>query len=292
MMADRRTFWAPDDGESPGISGTLRRPAPSCESRASPGRELVAPRIRLEGVVDMSDTETLVRGEDHESPTPSRTNRRAFLKTSAAALAFSVVACGDDDPEPFEPDPDPDPDAIDLGTGDIAVLNYALVLERLEAGFWSEVVSNPYVGMEATELETLTEIRDHEIAHRDFLIAALGPDAIGELEFDLRTVDFTSRESVLGTARTFEDLGVAAYNGAGQLLENVDFLLVAGKIVSVEARHASVVRDLLQPGTDHFAGDDVVDANGLDGAMTPQEVLTAAGDFIVTELNTSGLPTA
>ncbi|MEX0837031.1 MAG: ferritin-like domain-containing protein, partial [Gemmatimonadota bacterium] len=143
-------------------------------------------------------------------------------------------------------------------------MNYALVLERLEAGFWSEVVSNFYVGMDATELETLTEIRDHEIAHRDFLIAALGPDAIGELEFDLSAVDFTSRESVLGTARTFEDLGVAAYNGAGQLLENVDFLLVAGKIVSVEARHASVVRDLLQPGTDHFAGDDVVDANGLD----------------------------
>ncbi|MEX2471277.1 MAG: ferritin-like domain-containing protein [Gemmatimonadota bacterium] len=242
----------------------------------------------------MSDTETLVRGEDQESPAPSRTNRRAFLKTSAAALALSVVACGDDEPDPFEPDPDPDPDptAVDLGTGDIAVLNYALVLERLEAGFWSEVVSNPYVGMEATELETLTEIRDHEIAHRDFLIAALGPDAIGELEFDLSAVDFTSRESVLGTARTFEDLGVAAYNGAGQLLENVDFLLVAGKIVSVEARHASVVRDLLQPGTDHFAGDDVVDANGLDGAMTPQEVLTAAGDFIVTELDTSGLPTA
>lgn len=244
----------------------------------------------------MSETETLVRGEEHESPAPSQTDRRAFLKTSAVALALSVVACGDDEPAPFEPDPDPDPDpdpaAMDLGSGDVAVLNYALVLERLEAGFWSEVVSNPYADMEATEMETLTEIRDHEIAHRDFLIAALGPDAIGELEFDLSTVDFTSRDAVLGAAMTFEDLGVAAYNGAGQLLENVDFLLVAGKIVSVEARHASVVRDLLQPGTDHFAGDDVVDTNGLDGAMTPQEVLTAAGPFIVTELDTSGLPTS
>lgn len=238
----------------------------------------------------MSDTETLVGGEEHESPSQSDTGRRAFLRTSAAALALSVVACGDDEPDPFEPDPDPA--ATDLGTGDVAVLNYALVLERLEAGFWSEVVSNPYANMEATEMETLTEIRDHEIAHRDFLIAALGPDAIGELEFDLSAVDFTSRDSVLGTAMTFEDLGVAAYNGAGQLLENVDFLLVAGKIVSVEARHAAVVRDLLQPGTTHFAGDDVVDANGLDGTMTPQEVLTAAGPFIVTELDTSGLPTS
>lgn len=244
----------------------------------------------------MSETETLVGGEQHESPAQPETNRRAFLKTSAAALALSVIACGDDEPAPFEPDPDPDPDpdpaAVDLGSGDVAVLNYALVLERLEAGFWSEVVSSPYADMEATELELLTEIRDHEIAHRDFLVAALGPDAIGELEFDLSTVDFTSRETVLATARTFEDLGVAAYNGAGQLLENADFLLVAGKIVSVEARHASVVRDLLQPGTTHFAGDDVVDANGLDGAMTPQEVLMAADAFIVTELDTSGLPTS
>ncbi len=246
----------------------------------------------------MSDTETLARGEEQESPLQLGTGRRAFLKTSAAALAFSVVACGDDDPDPMGPGPDPDPDpdptpsAVDLGTGDVAVLNYALVLEQLEAGFWSEVVSNPYAGMPAAELEVLTEIRDHEIAHRDFLIAALGPDAIGELEFDLSAVDFTNREAVLGTGRTFEDLGVAAYNGAGQLLENVDFLLVAGKIVSVEARHASVIRDLLQPGTTHFAGDDVVDENGLDGAMAPPEVLAAAADFIVTELNTSGLPTS
>lgn len=246
----------------------------------------------------MSDSEIFVRGEDHESSPHLEPDRRAFLKTSAAALAFSVVACGDDDPDPVGPDPDPDPDpdpnpsAVDLGTGDVAVLNYALVLERLEAGFWSEVVANAYADMGEDELQVLTEIRDHEIAHRDFLIAALGDDAIGELEFDLSTIDFSSRDAVLTTARTFEDLGVAAYNGAGQLLEDVEFLLVAGKIVSVEARHASVVRDLLQPGTDHFAGDDVVDENGLDGAMTPQEVLEAAGDFIVTELNTSGIPTA
>lgn len=242
----------------------------------------------------MSDTKTPVGGEEHESPTASHTGRRSFLKTSAAALAFTVVACGDEEPDPFEPDPDPDPDpaAVDLGTGDIAVLNYALVLERLEAAFWSEVVSNPYVDMEAAELEVLTEIRDHEIVHREFLMVALGPDAIGELEFDLSAVDFTSREEVLGAARTFEDLGVAAYNGAGQLIEDVNFLLVAGKIVSVEARHAATVRALLQPGTDHFAGDDVVDATGLGLALTPLAVLAAADDFIVTELDISGLPTS
>ena len=50
---------------------------------------------------------------------------------------------------------------------------------------------------------------------------------------------------VLTTARTFEDLGVSAYNGAGQLLALSPFLNHAGKIVSVEARHAATIRNLL-----------------------------------------------
>lgn len=231
-------------------------------------------------------------GEEHDllSRLNVPTGRKSFLKISGAALAFAAIGCDDDDP--VDPDPDPDPDAVDLGTGDVAVLNYALVLEQLEAEYWSQAVTTPYADIEDAELQVLTEIRDHEIAHRDFLRAALGDDAIGDLEFDLGAVDFDSRDSVLTTGRAFEDLGVAAYNGAGQLLENADFLVVAGKIVSVEARHASVIRDLLEPGTDLFAGDDVVDGDGLDRALSPQEVLAAADDFIVTELETSGLPTA
>lgn len=57
-------------------------------------------------------------------------------------------------------------------------------------------------------------------------------------------MDFTSRASVLGTAQTFEDLGVRAYNGAAQFLDSTTYLVEAGKIVSVEGRHASMVRRL------------------------------------------------
>ncbi len=66
-------------------------------------------------------------------------------------------------------------------------------------------------------------------------------------------------------------------------------LLTAGKIVSVEARHAAAIRDLLQPTS--FAGSDVVDANGLDQAKTPAEVLTAADPFITTTVTANNLPT-
>ncbi|MEJ7672299.1 MAG: ferritin-like domain-containing protein [Chitinophagaceae bacterium] len=39
-----------------------------------------------------------------------------------------------------------------------------------------------------------------------------------DLEVDFSSINFASRASVLGTAMAFEDLGVSAYNGAGQLI--------------------------------------------------------------------------
>ena len=122
-----------------------------------------------------------------------------------------------------------------------------------------------------------------------FLEEALADDAIPALEVDFSAVDFTSRDSVLTTARTFEDLGVGAYNGAGKLIENPDYLLVAGRIVSVEARHAAAIRDLLQMNSVAFAGPDVVDENGLDVALEPSAVLMAADPFITTDVTANSL---
>lgn len=174
--------------------------------------------------------------------------------------------------------------AADLGEGDIGVLNYAYALEQLESAFYTMVIDSPYAEITADETAWLTDIRDHEVEHRDFLKEALGDKAIPDLEVDFSVVDFSKRDSVLGTAKVFEDLGVAAYNGAGKLIENADYLLAAGKIVSVEARHAAAIRDLLQPRSVAFAGDDVVDKNGLDGALEPAAVLAAADPFIKTEV--------
>lgn len=179
--------------------------------------------------------------------------------------------------------------AADLGEGDIGILNYAYALEQLEAAFYTAVIDSPYEGITEEETSWLTDIRDHEVEHRDFLKKALGEGAIPDLEVDFSAVDFTKRESVLTTAQTFEDLGVAAYNGAGKLIENADYLAAAGKIVSVEARHAAAIRDLLNPDSVAFAGDDVVDKNGLDGAKEPAEVLAAADPFIVTEVTAKAL---
>lgn len=177
---------------------------------------------------------------------------------------------------------------VNLGSGDIGILNYAYALEQLEAAFYTRVVANPYASMSAAETSLLKDIRDHEIAHREFFKAAIGGDAIGALDVNFSTIDFTSRTSVLATAKAFEDLGVTAYNGAGQLLMNANYLLLAGKIVSVEARHAAIIRDLITPGS--FSDNTAVDANALDGARLPAEVLLIASTYINTKIDASNLP--
>lgn len=227
-----------------------------------------------------------------------RTNsRRQFLKWSSAA-ALTAFAFGALSPEKLSakaaflglPFDDHKSEGVDLGKGDTGILNYAYALEQLEAAFYTQVIATQFSRITSAERAILTDIRDHEIAHREFFKVALGKKAIPGLQVNFTSIDFNSRESVLGTAKTFEDLGVSAYNGAGQLLKNPDYLLLAGKIVSVEARHAATIRDLLQPMSSYFSGDDVVDGNGLDKARMPSEVLAAAGPFIRTKVTAKHLP--
>lgn len=232
------------------------------------------------------------REQDFKPEGQPRASRRKFLQYGGAAMAttaFLLSGCElIEDFVPKDPKPQPKPTMVNLGSGDTGILNYAYALEQLEAAFYIEVtLSGFFAGATVDEISVLNDLRQHEVAHRDFYKAALGKDAIGELTFDFSSVDFNDRMSVLGTAQVFEDLGVAAYNGAGKLIKNSDILVVAGKIVSVEARHAQVIFDLLKPkgGFVDFIGD------GLDRAFMPPMVLEAAAPFIVTKIDASNLPT-
>lgn len=227
--------------------------------------------------------------------------RRSFMKfagMSVVSAGLIMAGCKKkDDPAPAGPEPAAGaltPTGYNLGSGDVGILNYAYALEQLEAAFYTAVVADTSFGsiFNAEEQTMLKDIKAHEIIHREFFKTALAANAIPALEPDFSKIMFNNKASVLGTAKAFEDLGVAAYNGAGKLLVNKDYLLLAGKIVSVEARHASYIRDILNPKSMDFAGSDVVKANGLDGAMTPPEVLAIAGTFIKTKINASYLPTA
>lgn len=209
--------------------------------------------------------------------------RRSFLQyAGAGAAGVALLAAG------CKKDKDTNGSGVNLGSGDIGILNYAYALEQLEAAFYTAVVQNPYTNMPANELALLTDIRDHELAHREFFKKALGNAAIPGLDVDFSSITFSSRENVLATAKVFEDLGVSAYNGAGKLIKSAEYLLLAGKIVSVEARHAALIRDLISNGS--FADSSVIDANGLDVARTPAQVLAMAQSFVKTSINGSNLP--
>jgi hypothetical protein len=174
---------------------------------------------------------------------------------------------------------------VDIGSGDTGILNYAFALEQLEAAFYTQVVATPYNGMSSQEKECFTTIRQHEVCHREFFKAALMTNGIPALTPDFSKVDFTSRTAVLGAAKAFEDLGVQAYDGAGYLIQNPDYLTIAGKIVSVEARHAAYIRNLVKYGD--YAGSDVVDSNGLNASSTIAQVLAIANTFLKTKVSAS-----
>ena len=218
-------------------------------------------------------------------------SRRKFLGYSgAAAMAMVAVgsSCNKDNKN------NNNANAIDLGSGDVGILNYAYALEQLEAAFYVKIFTSPYSGGSAAEMALLADIRDHEIAHREFFKNAIGSSRIQDLTPDFSSINFADRTSVLGAAKAFEDTGVSAYNGAGKLFSETatgrTYLTLAGKIVSVEARHAAYIREIIATNT--FADSTVIDANGLDKSRTPAEVLVIANTYLTTKISGNNLPTS
>jgi hypothetical protein len=251
----------------------------------------------------MSDERTVVveRAEQlWEAPT-----RRGFLKALGVGGAIVMLpglfaACNDDDNGTGPGNGGPV--TLDLST-DTGIVNYAYALEQLEAAFYTAVVGSAAFGtMNAEQKEVMTDLRNHEVAHRELLAFVLGSAKIGNLALNDATVAtaISSVDSILKTSETFEDLGVSAYTGAGKYLQDAGNLLLAGKIVSVEARHAAAIRDMREgmglsgtPPNTRFAGDDGVNAMGLDVKLEPSSVLTrvAASGFVKTQIAIGKNPT-
>lgn len=182
--------------------------------------------------------------------------------------------------------------SIDLGSGDIGILNYAYALEQLETAFYT-LAQEKTAGLTFNELQILQEIREHELVHREFFRAVLGANAIPDLDFDFSMVNFNNRDNVFEIANKLESTGVGAYNGAARYIKNADIIGIAGKIVSVEARHASVTGHMYLPlpGSTYSFGFGTTDSNGLDIVYKPSDVLPIAQGFIKQKLSGANLPT-
>ena len=227
--------------------------------------------------------------------------RKRFLQIAGMAVpAGAVMLSGCSELEDLadkidgHTKPGEDDDTVDLGSGDVGILNYAFALEQLETAFYIKVTEHDAFNSIFSDKERtrISEIRDNELVHREFFRTVLADNAIRDLDPNFMTVDFSSRTSILMHATMFEDTGVAAYNGSAKLITDVNNLLVAGKIVSVEARHVAILRNMLMPRSSAFAGDDVINPMGLDRALSPSTVLPMVQPFIKQHLKGKDLPNA
>jgi len=226
---------------------------------------------------------------DPARPLLTPIKRRSFFMyagATAGATALVLAGCNKDNNSP---------NVTDVGSGDFGILNYAYALEQLEAAFYIQILAGSYfTGLAAgsAERQLFTDLALHEKIHSDFLQKALGSNAIKQLTPNFSSINFGDRASLLSAAQAFEDLGVAAYNGAARFIQSADYLTLAGKIVSVEARHAALIRDTIAynsfVGTATGAGiaDDVIDPSlstptaRQEKSKLPAVVLDTANKFL------------
>lgn len=148
---------------------------------------------------------------------------------------------------------------------DVEIIRFALILERLEATFYTQAVggklgeaevessgiaqqlANP--SLRYSTYQRLKQVSKHEQAHVKALedvLKAVGdnPDFASDLQF---TFPYETVEEFYDLAQVFEDTGVAAYTTAAPAVDTEKYLASAVRIHAVEGRHASYFRTLNNP---------------------------------------------
>ena len=146
---------------------------------------------------------------------------------------------------------------------DAEILNFVLVLEELQAAFYEDAVERGSLSGEL--LEFAEEVGSQEREHVAFVRSALGSAAREAPAFDFGDAT-TSAERFGRTAMQLEDLGVTAYNAGAPNL-TAAALGAAARVVSVEARHAAWIRDLLGKNPAPFASEPQRSAKDVTAAL-------------------------
>ena len=218
--------------------------------------------------------------EQMEADKGYNVSRRRFFQLAGgiAGAGVLITACR----------PRSGPTNLYLGAGDTALLNFLYVLNQIEAAFYTQAAATPYYMADHKELLALSDLRDQEISHREFLKKILGDSAVAKINPDFSTVTFADRASTLTAGAKIEDIVISGLVGASGLFVNTDYALAFAKMVSVEARHSAYCRDMLTANT--LTDITVTDVNGLAVSMTPSAVLAAAGTYSHTLFDSSRLP--
>jgi len=155
-----------------------------------------------------------------------------------------------------------------FGAGDIGVLNYALTLEYLEAAFYNGA-TNARLKLDSQASAFLKTVTRDENAHVAFLKSALGAKAVKQPKFDFKGAN-TNVHTFMTTSQVLENTGVHAYSGQALNISNPAYVKAALSILTVEARHASVIGLLNDP-----SGNSIAPSGPFDTPETAAEVLAA-----------------
>jgi rubrerythrin len=129
------------------------------------------------------------------------------------------------------------------GSGDLAIVNYALTLEYLEAQFYAKVAkSGLFNGKTLSVLKGFgAEEAQHVVALKKVATSLGSPAPMPTGKFPLK-----SAAQVTMLAATVENLGAAAYLGQAGNIQSKEILAAALAIHTVEARHAATLNTLLK----------------------------------------------
>ncbi|HET7478478.1 MAG TPA: ferritin-like domain-containing protein [Rubrobacteraceae bacterium] len=159
------------------------------------------------------------------------------------------------------------------GNGDVDIANFALTLEYLEAEFYANAVDAGVLSGDAAGV--VKNLADHEQQHVDAitgLLKSAGAKPVAKPKFTFPADAFSSQDSILNLAATFEPVGVGAYLGAATMIQSPDILAAAGSIAGVEGEHVVAVNNLLGV---------VPPANqAMPASLTKDEVLAAVAPFL------------
>ncbi len=155
-----------------------------------------------------------------------------------------------------------------FGKGDIGILNYALTLEYLEAAFYNGATA-ANLPLSAQAGAFLKVVTADENAHVAFLKKALGKKAAAEPKFDFKGSNATA-EMFMKTAQVLENTGVHAYSGQALNIKSAAYVKAALSILTIEARHASVIGLLNDP-----TGKEIAPDGPFDTPLSASKVLAA-----------------
>jgi rubrerythrin len=131
--------------------------------------------------------------------------------------------------------------AASSSPNDVAILNFALALEYLQASFYTE--AERIGALHGALAHQANVVGVHERDHVKAFKSVLGSAAIKQPSFNFHGVT-ENPDAFRSTAVAFEDLATAAYKEQAPKIESRTYLAAALAIHSVEARHAAWIRRL------------------------------------------------